>query len=85
MRAEESADEKTRQKTRLRRDGIFGTGFVARQAGKSSALPKICRLRPCRQGGREEEKREGRETGGGRRLCREERETRRERESEVER
>jgi len=37
MRAEESVDEKTRQKTRLRRDGIFGTGFVA--SGKSSAVP----------------------------------------------
>lgn len=31
MRAEEIVDEKTRKKTRLRRDGIFGIGFVARK------------------------------------------------------
>jgi len=29
MRAEERLDEKTRKKTRLRREGIFGSGFVA--------------------------------------------------------
>jgi len=46
MRAEERLDEKTRKKTRLRREGIFGRGFVASRR----RLSQIClRPRPCRK------------------------------------
>jgi len=68
MRAEERLDEKTRKKTRLRRDGIFGSGFVA---SRENALPDMLASSPLPEGVREEgikdERRRRKETLQGRR------------------